>query len=308
MENQCVGLAEALGLTPLVKRVKLRTPWRQLSPAVLRIGNRWSLSSAGDRLDGLPPDILIATGRQSVSSSLAIRQMRRDQTFRIQVQDPGIDPRYFDVVVVPRHDRLRGPNVLVTKGALSGVTAQTLAEASLPFADRLGSLPHPRIAVLVGGSNSIYTLTAAATDRLANGLAAMAEHHGASFMVTASRRTGMENEAVLRRRLAHLAGEMWDNRGKNPYLAYLAHADAIVVTSDSVNMVSEAATTGKPVYVFELDGGSPKFQRFHQELRTDGITRPFGGSLEDWSYKPLDDTNETAAAIRRRLGERGIAW
>ena len=143
MENQCLGLAEALGLAPVIKRVKLRTPWKQLSPAALRIGNRWSLSPSGDRLDGPPPDILIATGRQSVSSSLAIRQTRRDKTFRIQIQDPGIDPHYFDVVVVPRHDRLRGPNVLMTKGALTRVTAQRLAEAKLSFADRLGTLPHP---------------------------------------------------------------------------------------------------------------------------------------------------------------------
>ena len=75
-----------------------------------------------------------------------------------------------------------------------------------------------------------------------------------------------------------------------------------------MNMVSEAATTGKPVYVFELAGGSPKFQRFHDDLRADGVTRPFNGSLDDWTYTPFDDTNETAAAIRRRLGERGIAW
>ena len=308
MENQCLGLAEALGLVPVIKRVKLRAPWKQLSPFLLRVGNRWSLSPAGDRLDGPPPDLLIATGRHSVSSSLAIRRMSRGHAFRVQIQDPAIDPGAFDLVVVPRHDRLRGPNVVVTKGALHRITPEMLAAAAENFAPRLAVLPHPRIAVLVGGSNGTYSLTPAVAERLADGLVALQRRHGGSLLVTPSRRTGIDNEAVLRRRLAGLPGEVWDGSGDNPYLGYLAHADVVVVTADSVNMVCEACSTGKPVYVVELEGGSFKFQRFHEALRADGLTRPFDGSLEHWTYPPLDDTRMVAGVIRRRLGERGNRW
>lgn len=303
MENQCVGLAEALGLTPLIKRVRLRAPWKQLSPSLLRIGNQWSLDPAGDRLDGPLPDILIATGRHSVSSSLAVRRMSGGRTFRIQIQDPGIPPGNFDVVVVPRHDRLRGPNVLVTKGSLHKVTPVKLAEAAARFR-RLAAWPHPRIAVLIGGDNGVYKLTPAITERVADGLAAVARDHGAALMVTPSRRTGAGNEAILREKLADLPGEVWDGSGENPYFGYLAHADAVVVTCDSVNMVCEACATAKPVYVIDLEGGSPKFRRFHDALRADGITRPFDGRLEHWSYPPFDDTAEVAAEISRRLSER----
>lgn len=110
--------------------------------------------------------------------------------------------------------------------------------------------------------------------------------------------------AVLRESLAAAPAYIWDGRGDNPYLAFLAAADFLVVTADSVNMVSEAATTGKPVYVVDLKGGSSKFRRFHEGLRKDGVTRPFAGRLEHWTYAPLNDTARVATDIRRRLLER----
>ncbi len=304
MENQCVGLAQALGLTPAVKRVRLRTPWKQLSPFLLRIGNRWSLAADSDRLDAPLPDLMIATGRHSVSSSLEVGRMSGGRTFRVQIQDPGIDPRHFDLVVVPQHDRLRGPNVVVTTGALHKVTAENLQAAAGRFADRLDHLPRPRLAVLVGGNSGVHRLTPEITERLADQLAATARAHDAALLVTASRRTGADNEAVLRRRLAGLPGEIWDGRGENPYLGYLAAADAVVVTADSVNMVCEACSTGKPVYIVELEGGSDKFRRFHRGLQASGMTRSFDGSLDRWTYQPLDDTRRVAEILRRKLGER----
>lgn len=307
MENQCVGLAEALGISPVLKRVSLRPPWKQLSPAILRLGNQWSLSPASDRLDGPPPDIVIATGRHSVSSSLSLRRRYGERVFRIQIQDPAIPPRYFDLVVVPRHDRLRGSNVVVTKGALTRITTDQLQAAGRRFVDRLAPLPHPRIAVLLGGSNGAFTLTDRIALDLAERLSAMASQHGASLLVTPSRRTGETATAILRSRLASIPGEFWNGAGENPYYAYLDQADAIVVTADSVNMVSEACTTGKPVYVVELEGGSDKFRRFHDGFRQDGMTRRFDGSLEGWGYPPLDDTHDVAAIVRRRLGQRGIS-
>ncbi|MHA1114464.1 MAG: mitochondrial fission ELM1 family protein, partial [Alphaproteobacteria bacterium] len=170
---------------------------------------------------------------------------------------------------------------------------------------RLAHLPHPRVAVLIGGDNKAYRLTAEAADRLGRQLAALARDGGAGLMVTPSRRTGAENERILRDHLTGLPVEFWDGTGDNPYYAYLALADAIVATCDSVNMVSEACSTGKPVHVVALDGpGSAKFRRFHQALEADGLTRPFRGQLEQWTYPPLDDMTSLADEIGRRLIER----
>ncbi|QCG97304.1 hypothetical protein E6C67_26355 [Azospirillum sp. TSA2s] len=300
MENQCIGLAESLGLTPVVKRVHLRTPWRQLTP-YWRIGNRFAAGPKGDSVEPPWPDLLIGTGRQSIAVSLAVRRQSGGRTFTVQIQDPVMNPRQFDLVVVPRHDKLRGDNVLVTRGALHRVTPAILADAAERFAPKLAHLPHPRIAVLIGGDNGVYRLTPTIMGDVAERLANLTRTHGAGLMVTPSRRTGADNEAILRARLSGLPAEVWDGTGENPYFAYLGLADAVVVTCDSVSMTSEACSTGKPVYVIELEGGSPKFRAFHDGLYQDGITRPFDGSLDQWSYPPLNETEVVADEVRRRL-------
>jgi hypothetical protein len=109
---------------------------------------------------------------------------------------------------------------------------------------------------------------------------------------------------MLQERLAGLPAEIWDGTGENPYFTYLALADAFLVTADSVSMISEAAATGKPVHIFDLDGGNAKFARFHQIMRNAGITRAFAGRIEQWSYPVLDDTARAGAALRALVSRR----
>ncbi|CAN0411073.1 unnamed protein product [Discosporangium mesarthrocarpum] len=146
-------------------------------------------------------------------------------------------------------------------------------------------------------------MTEGVTQRLAANLKTLCDDHGAGLAVTASRRTGAENEKHLRAALAGASSWFWDGTGDNPYFGLLGLADAIVVTADSVSMVSEACATGKPVHVIELDGGSAKFARFHEGLRAAGITRPFDGTLETWTYDVPDDTAHIAAEIVHQLGK-----
>jgi mitochondrial fission protein ELM1 len=184
------------------------------------------------------------------------------------------------------------------------VTPALLAEAAARHGERLAWLPHPRVAVLVGGNGGGYRLTPTIMGDVAERLAGWARAQGAGLMVTPSRRTGTDNEAILRARFSGLPGEVWDGTGENPYFAYLALADLILVTGDSVNMVSEACSTGKPVYVIGLEGGAPKFHSFHEALVRDGYTRPFTGALEPWAPPPLDETGAIALEVQRRLEAR----
>ena len=303
MENQCLGLAEALGLDIVRKHVHPRPPWKFLPP-YLWLAPLRAFTPGSDALTPPWPDILIATGRVTVAASIAIRRASRGRTFTIQIQNPGVAFRHFDLVIPPRHDNCIGPNVFPTRGALHRVTAQRLAAEAARFASTLAELPRPLVAVLIGGSNKYYRLTPGIIRELADKLAAMSRATGAGFAITLSRRSGAEAEAILREKLADVPAVIWDGSGDNPYFAYLGLADHIVVTADSVSMVSEACSTGKPVHVVELEGGSRKFQRFHQGLRADGITREFTGALADWHYAPLDDTQRAAAEVRRRLAQR----
>ena len=301
MESQCVGLAEALGLVPEVKRLVTRAPWRWLLPALWPPGFG-AIDPAGDTLTPPWPDLVIATGRQSVVPALAVKRASRGRTFLVQIQRPGVDPARFDVLVTPDHDRLAGANVIETLGSMHRISAQRLAAAASEFGPGLAHLPRPLVAVLLGGPNKVYRWTDAVTDRLADDLALLCREGGCGLAVSASRRTGTQAFARLRARLTGLPAVFWsEGDGPNPYFGWLALADAIVATADSVNMVSEACSTGKPVFVAPLAGGSGKFRRFHRRLAEAGMTRPFAGRLEHWTYVPLDETTRVAGEIGRRL-------
>jgi hypothetical protein len=247
--------------------------------------------------------LVVSCGRTAVGPALAVKRESDRNTFIVNAQHPRISSERFDLFVAQSHDVLSGSNVMVIRGSLNRITAEKLAVAAEHFRPMLADLPRPLVAVLIGGDNKVYRLTPAVTRRLADDLARLAEAGGYGLAITPSRRTGADNETILRERLAGSAAVVWDGVGENPYLGFLGLADAIVVTCDSVNMVSEACSTGNPVHVVDLEGGGDsKFERFHRELRDAGVTKPFAGTIESWSYPAMDETERVAAEVRRRMG------
>lgn len=304
MESQVLGLAEAMGCEVVLKTVRLRPPWNYIPPA-LALPPRTALTADSDALDPPWPDVLITCGRRSVGLSIALKRRSGGRIFTVHIQDPHVSPARFDLLAVPAHDRLRGENVIATRAAVHRVTPEKLEAAAARIAPALAHLPRPLVAVLIGGSSRRHRLAPDAVRDICEGLAALARQYGAGLAVTPSRRTGAENEAILHRHLAALPAVVWDGTGENPYFGYLGLADAIVVTGDSVSMVSEALSTGKPIHVIEIDGGSGRFDAFHRSLRDAGLTRPFTGRLEQWCYTPPDDTARIAAEAHRRMTARG---
>lgn len=295
MESQCIGLAEKLGLTPIIKRVSPRFPWSILPPQ-LWIAPFSALSATGDNLTPPWPDILIATGHQTVALALAIKKAS-PSTLAVQIQNPTVYLKHFDVVIAPAHDRLTADNVVSTAGALHGVTPQKLDKAGVAFASHYANLKPPLIGVLIGGTNKKYRFTKENAERFASLLEEAVHDSGGSLAITPSRRTGEENLQIIKSALSGQPADIWDGSGENPYFGILALADTFVVTGDSVNMVSEAVATGKPVHVFQPSGGSAKFSRFHLELEQQGKTRPFTGQIEHWEYPGTDDMTLAAEAV-----------
>jgi mitochondrial fission protein ELM1 len=297
MENQCLGLAEALGLHCHLKRVQRpRPPINYLPPRFWPTS--LSMISSGCEVW---PDVLISSGRGSVAPALAVRRANGGRTFTVHIQTPYVSPSEFDLVVIPQHDTLRGENVLVTQTALHRVTRERLAQAAEQFKHLFLDLPRPLIAVLVGGSNKRQNCSPEVMHHMADLLIAAASDCGGGLAVTTSRRTGEQNEKILRDRLQILPLFFWDGSEENPYMALLALADAIVVTSDSVSMVSEACATGKPVHVFSIGGDYKKLRAFHSRLQAEGATRPFNGYVEQWSYEPLRETEKIAQIVQEHL-------
>lgn len=307
MESQCVGLAEALGFDPIIKRVGMRAPWRQLSP-YLRLGHRFAFRPGSDPLEPPWPDLLIGSGRRSIAAVLHVRAESRKAgrpTITVQIQDPVIASRHFDLVIAPAHDRPKGRNVLTTFGALHRITPAKLVAEAARLAPRVADLPRPLIGALIGGANAAYRFGPGEARQLGAALRQAAQSVHGSLLVTPSRRTGEKNLAQLKAALGDVPAFVWDGKGENPYFGMLGLADQIVVTSDSVNMVSEAVATGKPVHVFDLPGGSTKFARFHDAMRSKGLTHPFAGALEAHRPATADDDMRRAVTAVQGLLVRG---
>jgi mitochondrial fission protein ELM1 len=301
MDNQSFGLAHALGMEVVKKTVMPSAPWKYL-PAQLWVKPLHSLGSDSDALAPPWPEVVIGTGRLTVALSIAIKRASGGRTFNVRIQNPQVALRHFDWIIAPLHDRCKGGNVIETLGAVNSVTAERLQRAAEQFAPRLAHLPRPLLGVLVGGTNRSVRIDTALAHRLADKLVYAATHHGAAIVVTPSRRTDPEVVAVLQQRLANVASVIWDGTGDNPYMGYLALADYLVVTADSVNMASEACFTGKPVFIEGLTGANNKFEQFHCELQSRGYARPFTGELTDWHYPPLDETSRIASLLKQSMG------
>jgi uncharacterized protein len=293
---QAAGLAEAAGLLGEPRVLAPRGIWRHLSPRLWP----WPLAAiAPDAIAPPLPDLVIGCGGKAAA---VIASLRRRGVRGVIVQHPRRDPRGFDVVVAGRHDELTGPNVLVTRTAVHRVTPARLAAAAAEWGPRLAHLPRPLVAVLVGGSNGRFHLDGTVGEALAAQLAEMMQRDRVGLAITPSRRTDPPAVAALQRRLAPLGAYIWDGTGDNPYFGMLALADAIIVTRDSVSMVSEAVATPAPVMVAMLPGRSRRGELFLNGLLGDGRVRPFTGRLESWPVTPIDDTPWAAAEMCRRLG------
>jgi hypothetical protein len=306
IQNQALGLAEALARRApariTIKQVNLRAPWRWL-PAGFIPFPRAALTTESDALDGPWPDIWIGCGRQSLAFSMGVRTWSRGRTFVVQLQDPRINPREFDLVVPPEHDDLEGPNVLPILGACNRVTAERVAGEAETFKPDLSDFPPPTIAVLIGGKSKRQDISVERAKRLSRELSSLE----GSLLVTLSRRTSEAARAVFMRELKPFARLFYDGEGPNPYFAMLGAADVILVSADSVNMAVEAAATGKPVLIMSVDGDAGKLLRLHQGLFSRGAARPFRGRLENWKPEPLREADRVAAEVLRILAERAKA-
>jgi hypothetical protein len=307
MVNQAVGLANAIARSAGNFKVDEKTvvparPW-SLLPAGL--WPRWvsGLGKCGTLLQPPWPDVVVSCGRRAIGPALWVKRQSDGRAKAVHAQHPRTAVDAYDAIIGQSHDGLGGPNVIKVKGSMHRITEGVLAAAAARQGAVFEDIPHPTIAVLIGGTNSTYQMTAEITRRLADDLQGLVARSGCGLLVTASRRTGEENLALLRERITGPKIYFWDGMGDNPYFAFLAQADSILVTGDSVNMISEACFTGKPVHVLALEGGSgSKFERFHTEMRLAGHTRPFQGKLEEWRPVRLDETSRVAREIVARLG------
>jgi mitochondrial fission protein ELM1 len=300
-QRQAEALAGALGFHARDLSVCVREPWNSFAPRLTLGAHHAIRDGSGARLAPPWPEIAIGCGRRAALATRLLRRWSGGRTFTVQILDPRIDTHAFDIVIAPRHDRIDGANVITSIGALSPVDAAWLALGRASFPD-LATLPAPRAAVLIGATNNAQTLDARYFAALAERLRARHASEGGSFLVTTSRRTPHEAAQYLRATFATLPGRFWSSPddGPNPYAGFLAWSDRIVVTPDSVNMLSEACATGKPVSTFAPRPIGGKLAAFHRELSASGHLRSIDDTSPRTPTPPLEETREIAELVRRR--------
>ena len=301
MEGQAVALLEALDIAPEIKRVAPRAPWAWLP------GSSWplpllSLPDSGAAIAPPWPDLIVSCGRRAAPFAAHIGAASKGAVRTVHIQDPQSGHGRFDLLLVPEHDRVSGPNVIRTVGSLHRVTRARLDDERAAFAGLYEPLPGPRVAVLIGGPNGRMALDAATLTRLGRELAGAAADRGAGLMITGSRRSDPRALAAFRAEIAHLPHRFWEGEGPNPYFGLLGWADAVVVTGDSINMICEACATGRPVHIAAFQGAGGKFERFYGSIIEGGHARFFDGTLERFDAVPLRETRRAARLVAERLG------
>ena len=263
---------------------------------------------------GRYPDIMITCGRRMAGFALAMRRRARADGKPMQIvqlQDPRLPPSMFDALVVPRHDRARGANVLVTTGSLNRLTLDSIKSAMMALPSRwLTTTRHTAVAVMIGGDNRRYRITPEMADGMADRLARFAAGAKATLMIMASRRTP---DGLVERLCANLpaGGAMLPQKGEpNVYPGVLGLAQAVIVTSDSVNMASEAAITGKPVLIAPWQsatdtnpsGEAGRIRAFHDHMFAGSHTAPMAGTIPNGSFERLDEMAGLTEELLTLLG------
>lgn len=316
MNSQTAGLAHAIGYQPVENSTveqpayqfidtKLAFPWSCLPFSMIPASPR--VLTSPEALEVSPePRLVVSCGRHGVIPALYLKKKLGKRVFTVHIQDPKCNTSGFDLVLIPKHDPGRGPNVYLTMGALHKVTPEKLEAArQSEEAGKLTDAKRPLVTVLLGGKNGYYSFSPADIDRLFRKLNRLVDERGVKLAVLTSNRTPDE----VCSRLIHEFGEehfIWNGQGPNPYLEALAVADYIVVTGDSVSMVTEATATGKPVFVEHLteQRTARRFRKFHSMFEEAGMTRKFEGQLAEWNYEPPNDTPCVARLIRERMAEQ----
>lgn len=301
-QRQALALAEQLGLPVRHLILEPRRPWSWLAPRLM-LGGRLALPAAQRELFSPPwPAVAIGCGRAAALFTRLLRPLSEGRCYTVQILDPRMDPAHWDLVIAPWHDPVRGTNVVRLLGSLNPIDDAWLADgrASCPG---LADLPRPRVGVLLGGPRQGIALDAAYAGELLTRLLEAHGREGGSLLVLASRRTPPVVMGIFRDALKQVPGLIWADRtnGINPYPGVLGWADRLLVTPDSVNMLSEACATGCPVQTFVNAPLPAKLERFHRALREAGLLQQFDEPPWAGRPPPLRETTAIAVTLRERI-------
>ena len=314
MRLQAIALGDALiaaditNQTSLADIISKPSWWLRHLPRLVpflpkTLLSSWLGSIAG-RLSKDKPAIIITCGRRMAGTSIALKQLSKAHavgTRTIHIQDPRLPPHYFDILIVPQHDPARGANVLTNMASLNRLDMPKIADAANQLGKKWRALPAPRVAVLLGGANRRYDISAIMAKDMASRLADFAAKTGASLALIPSRRTPANLITQLTAALGPLPYAVMDQAENNPYPGILGLVDAVIVTSDSVNMISEATITSLPILIAEWKSETGRIGAFHDAMMAAGHIAPLREKIPQHGFTPLFEMPAIVKSVLARL-------
>ena len=300
MVSQVEGLAKALGLSYKHQTINLKPFWNLIPP-------KFSPISENLIKDKFVCDskIIISCGRKSVIPSIALKKRLGKEIFTIHIQNPKVSLKHFDLIVSPEHDNMKGDNVISTTGAIHYLTKKEIKE-NLNYLG-LEREKKKLVAFIIGGPNKYYAYSEKIIHQTFNKVKTLFTPDKYRIIVIPSYRTPAKviKKAYDTFNFNHHVVKEVDKRA---YLSALSISDHIVVTCDSTSMISEAAITGKPVYIAMMKAvkNNYRFKNFYTKLNKLGITKELENNVETWSYNNLDEVNRIAPLIKSKMKSNGI--
>ena len=297
MISQVEGLAKALDIDFTHHKVELNHFWKLIPPNLSPISQ-----SVFKKINHDDFDVIISCGRKSVIPSIHLKNTANKKVFNIHIQDPKVNLNHFDFIVAPEHDAIEGKNVINTKGAIHYLTENEISENKDYLSSFIKKDERKIWTLIMGGPTKYYEYSRENIKAIFENLNNLNKQNNFQLVVIPSMRTPKNIIQYAKDYFGenHIVIETID---KKAYLSALAISEKIVVTCDSSSMISEAALTGKPIYVANI---SPKkndkrFQRFRNLFRELNIIRNLGEEVEIWSYEKLDETNRVANIIKQKI-------
>ena len=300
MVSQVEGLAKALSLNYKHQTIKLKSFWNLIPP-------KFSPISENLIKDKFVCDskIIISCGRKSVIPSIALKKRLGKEIFTIHIQNPKVSFNHFDLIISPEHDNIKGDSVITTTGAIHYLTKKEIKENS----NYLGLEREKKqlVAFIIGGPNKYYAYSDQAIHQTFNKVKTLFTPDKYKIIVIPSYRTPAKviKKAYDTFNFNHHVIKKVD---KKSYLSALAISNHIVVTCDSTSMISEAAVTGKPVYIVMMKTikNNYRFKKFYNKLNELGITKELKNNVETWSYEKLNEVDRIAPLIKSKMRTNGI--
>ena len=296
MISQVEGLAKALDLDFTHHTVELNNFWKLIPPKITPISQK-----VFKKIEVKDFDLIISCGRKSVIPSIYLKKNSSKKITNIHIQDPKVNLNNFSYVIAPEHDGLTGKNVYSTKGAMHYLTKEEIDNHNNYLEDKLQSGKEYFLLIL-GGPTKHYDYSESNIMNILNLYNDLITKNNLQGIIIPSMRTPKNTIELAKNKLGE-KNLVIDTVDKKAYLSALSLAKYIAVTCDSTSMISEAALTGKPIYVADIPTkkNDQRIQKFKELFHQLNITKKLDTKLETWDYEILDETSRVAKEIKKQL-------